>query len=395
MLELLIFAITYILLAVQKVNVRLDRASIALIGATAMIACGVLSLREAVESVDYDTIVLLFGMMVMSSYLGKSGFFDFVASKMVSKAKSGKRLLLMIVFISGFLSAFLVNDVVCIFMTPIIVRIATIADLNPIPLLLALSTSANIGSCATIVGNPQNMLIAMRLKIPFIEFMRVLLPISVISLVICYLFLYAMFRSELSNFRGRSFEFECDKRLMYRMLAILSVTVFLFITGLFSIPVSALIGATLTFILGERRPKEILKDLDWTLILFFVGLFIVVAGLEKGGWMEPLMRFKVRSFYDYAIFSGMVVLLSNLISNVPFVMVALPMVKTRKLAYVLAMASTFAGNLTLIGSVANVIVAETADSLGVRLSFKDYLKIGLPLTLMTVALGTIFIYRMV
>ncbi len=393
MLELLIFTITYLLIAFQKVSSKFDRASIALIGATAMIACGVLSLREAVESVDYDTIILLFGMMVVSSYLGRSGFFDFVASKIVSKAKSGRRLLLTVVLTSGLLSAFLVNDVVCIFMTPIVVRMAIMSEINPIPLLLALSTSANIGSCATIVGNPQNMLIAMRLKIPFTDFLRVLLPISLLSLLICYLMLLAIFRSDLKSLRPKTFEFEPDRSLMVRILLVLGVTVFLFVTEIYPPPVASLIGATLAIVFGGQRPKDVIKSIDWTLLLFFAGLFVVVAGFEKGGWMKGLESMRVETFKDYVIFSGATVLLSNLISNVPFVMVALPMVKTRKLAYLLAMASTFAGNLTLIGSVANVIVAETADSLGVKISFADYLKIGIPLTLITVAIGTIVIYN--
>ena len=395
MLELLIFAITYILIAFQKFIPKFDRASIALIGATAMIACKVLSLREAVESVDYDTIVLLFGMMVISSYLGRSGFFDYVASKLVSKAKSGRRLLLTVVLTSGILSAFLVNDVVCIFMTPIVVRMAIMSEINPIPLLLALSTSANIGSCATIVGNPQNMLIAMRMKIPFMDFLRVLLPISMLSLIICYLTLLAIFHSDLKSLKRKTFEFEPDRALMIKILLVLGVTVILFITEVYPPPVAALIGATLAIVLGERKPKDVIKSIDWNLLLFFSGLFVVVAGFEKGGWMKCIEGLRVVTLKDYVIFSGATVLLSNLISNVPFVMVALPIVKTKKLAYLLAMASTFAGNLTLIGSVANIIVAETADSLGVKISFTDYLKIGIPLTIITVAIGTLFIYYLV
>lgn len=393
MIELIIFAITYLLIAFQKVNLRLDRASIALIGATAMIASGVLSLREAVTSVDYDTIVLLFGMMVVSSYLGRSGFFDFVASRIILKAKSGRRLLLIIVLTSGILSAFLVNDVVCIFMTPIVVRIALMSELNPIPLLLALSTSANIGSCATIVGNPQNMLIAMKFGIPFLEFVRVLAPVSAVSLLICYIILYSLFRSEISKFKPKTFEFKLDRSLMLRMLIVLSVTVFLFVTEIYPIPVSALIGTTLAFILGGQRPKDILRNIDWSLLIFFAGLFVIVAGFEKGGWTSYLSDLSVKTLKDYIIFSGITTILSNVISNVPFVMVALPIVKARKLAFVLAMASTFAGNLTLIGSVANVIVAEMADSLGVKISFFDYLKIGVPLTAITVLLGTVVIFK--
>ncbi len=392
MIELIIFVLTYIFIAVQKVNLRLDRASIALIGATAMIVCGVLTLDEAVRSVDYDTIILLFGMMVISAYLGRSGFFDFIASKIILRAKSGRRLLLIIVLTSGFLSALLVNDVVCIFMTPIVVRIAVLSELNPIPLLLALSTSANIGSCATIVGNPQNMLIAMRLKISFVEFIRVLAPISVISLMFCYLLLYLIFRSDISKFKPKSFEFSVDRDLMIKMLVTLGVTVALFIIEIYPIPVSALIGATLAFILGGKRPKEILKNLDWNLLIFFAGLFVVVAGFEKGGWPSYIQNLSVKTLKDFMIFSGVTAIFSNLISNVPFVMVALPAVKTKKLAYLLAMASTFAGNLTLIGSVANVIVAETADSLGVKISFVDYLKIGIPLTTITILIGTIMIF---
>ncbi len=392
MIELLIFILTYVFIAAQKVNARLDRASVALIGATAMIVSGVLTLKEAVKSVDYDTIILLFGMMVISAYLGSSGFFDFVAGRIITKARSGKRLLLIITLTSALLSSILVNDVVCIFMTPIVVRIALLSDINPIPLLLALSTSANIGSCATIVGNPQNMLIAMKTHLSFMEFLKTLAPVSAISLVFCYLLLYAIFRSDLERFRPRKIEFSVDRGLMIRTLMVLTITVALFVSEALPIPVSALVGATLAFIFGGRRPREIIKNIDWNLLIFFSALFIVVAGFEKGGWLNYFKFTGLKTLRDYMIFSAVTTILSNLISNVPFVMVALPFVKGKKMAYLLAMSSTFAGNLTLIGSVANIIVAETAESLGVRISFKDYLKIGIPLTLLSVLIGTLMIY---
>ena len=393
MLEVAIFALTYILIALD--HPKLDRASVALIGATAMIISGVITLDEAVRSVDYDTIILLFGMMVLSSYLGKSGLFDLIASKIILKAKNGRTLLLIVVVTAGGLSALLVNDVVCVFMTPIVVRIARVSNVDPIPLLLALATSANIGSCATVVGNPQNMLIAMKFDIPFTDFARIMAPISAISLGICYIILYGLFGAKLKTFKPKKLDYSVDVRLCARMLFVLLVVMVLFVTEIVPIPVSALIGTTLAFVLGDQKPREIVNGINWSLLLFFAGLFVVVAGFEKGYWIEYLKSLNIQTLVDYFVFGWITVIFSNVISNVPFVMIAVKIIEVKKLAYLLAMVSTFAGNLTLMGSVANIIVAEFAVNLGVKLSFKDYLKVGVPLTIVTVTFGILIIYYFV
>jgi Na+/H+ antiporter NhaD/arsenite permease-like protein len=201
MIELAIFILTYFLISVQNIRgIKLDRPAASTVGAALTIALGVLSLDEAVRSIDYNTIILLFGMMVLSAYFGVAGFFDYIACKILKRAGSGGKLLLMVVVTSGFLSALFVNDTICVFMTPIVIRLALASGMNPIPLLIALATSANIGSVATIIGNPQNMLIGIASGIPFTRFAVRMLPPSLVGLAICYLLVYLMYRREFERY---------------------------------------------------------------------------------------------------------------------------------------------------------------------------------------------------
>jgi Na+/H+ antiporter NhaD/arsenite permease-like protein len=393
---LAIFILTYILISLQNVpKLKLDRPAASTIGASLMIAFGVMSIDEAVRSIDYHTIILLFGMMVLSSYLGIAGFFDYLAYKIMKTARNGKRLLLMIVLSSGCLSAIFVNDTICVFMTPVVVKLALSSNINPVPLLIALATSANIGSVATIIGNPQNMLIGMKSGIRFVEFTANMLPVSLVGLIMCYALIYGIYKNELSKFRITEIPLNLNRELAIKSVVVFLFVLLLFVTEVYPISVSALIGAAIIFIIGGIRPKVALERVDWGLLLLFCNLFIVTHGFEKayGNYLTSFLSYEdnLLSFYK---FSFLTVLGSNLVSNVPFVMMVLPAMKAanEKLWYILAMASTFAGNLTLIGSVANLIVAENAEKYGVRIDFFEYLKVGIPLTILTVLIGTAIIY---
>ncbi len=393
---LAIFILTYILISLQNIpKLKLDRPAASTIGAALMIALGVMSIDEAVKSIDYNTIILLFGMMVLSSYLGIAGVFDYLAYRIMKTARSGKRLLLMIVLSSGFLSAIFVNDTICVFMTPVVVKLALSSNINPVPLLIALATSANIGSVATIIGNPQNMLIGMKSGIRFVEFTANMLPVSLTGLLMCYALIYGIYKNELCKFRITEIPLNLNRELAIKSVVVFLLVLLLFVTEVYPISVSALIGAAIIFIVGGIRPKVALERVDWGLLLLFCNLFIVTHGFEKayGNYLTSFLSYEdnLLSFYE---FSFLTVLGSNLVSNVPFVMMVLPAMRAanEKLWYILAMASTFAGNLTLIGSVANLIVAENAEKYGAKLDFFEYLKVGVPLTILTVLVGTAIIY---
>lgn len=395
MIELLIFILTYALISLQNIYIKIDRPAASTIGASLMLAFGVLSLDEAVRAIDYNTIILLFGMMVLTAYLGIAGFFDYFAYKIMRFSGNGKKLLFTIVFSAGILSALFVNDTICVFMTPVVVRLALASGINPVPILIALATSANVGSAATIIGNPQNMLIGMKANIGFIEFAAKMLPVSIIGLFVAYTIIYLIYRKELNKFRAVEIEVNLDRKLAVKSLAVFILVLLLFIAEIYQISLTALIGAAALFAIGGIKPKDALERVDWSLLLLFCNLFIVMHGFEKayGSYLQSMLNYE-ESLTSYYWVSFLTVAGSNLVSNVPFVMIALPVVQATNgdFWYILAMSSTFAGNLTIIGSVANLIVVESARRYGIDVSFFEYLKVGVPLTVLTVLIGTAVIY---
>ncbi len=333
-------------------------------------------------------------MMTLTAYLGIAGFFDYLAMRIVTISGNGKRLLLILILSSALLSALFVNDTICVFMTPVVVKIALASNINPIPLLIALATSANIGSAATIIGNPQNMLIGMSSKMGFVEFAKNIAPISAVCLIPNYLIIYAIYRKDFKNFKISKAEVQFDKRLAVRTLAVFIFVLCLFVAEVYPVSISALIGAAIMFLIGGIPPKRALEKVDGGILLFFCNLFVVMHAFEReyGHYLVSTLILG-NDLASYLTASLVTVVGSNLVSNVPFVMMTLPVAKhDGDFWLILAMASTFAGNLTLIGSVANLIVAETAQRYGINLSFGEYLKVGLPLTFVSVLIGTLMLY---
>ncbi|MEM1750996.1 MAG: anion transporter [Archaeoglobaceae archaeon] len=395
LLTLLIFVLTYVLIAIQNIGrFSLSRPAASTIGVALILAFELMSFDEAISAIDFHTIVLLFGMMVLTAYLGISGFFDYLAMRILTVSKNSKRLLAILIISSAFLSALFVNDTICVFMTPVVVRIAMASNLNPIPLLIALATSANIGSASTIVGNPQNMLIGMSSKMSFIEFAKNIAPISAICLIPNFLLIYLIYRKDFRNFKVTRTETQLDRKLAYRTLAVFIFVLILFILEVYPISISALLGAALIFLFGGIDPRKALAKVDGGLLLFFCNLFIIMHAFERdyGHYLVSALALE-KDLASYFLASFVTVAGSNLVSNVPFVMMALPVAKLDgEFWLILAMASTFAGNLTLLGSVANLIVAEIAQRYGINLSFGEYLKVGVPLTFVTVIIGTLMLY---
>lgn len=333
-------------------------------------------------------------MMVLTAYLGLAGFFDYLAMRIIAISGNGKRLLLILILSSAFLSALFVNDTICVFMTPVVVKIALASKINPIPLLIALATSANIGSAATIIGNPQNMLIGMSSKIGFLEFARNIAPISAICLIPNFLLIYLLYRKDFKNFKVSKAEVQFDKKLAVKTLAVFFFVLCLFVAEVYPISISALLGAGIMFLIGGIPAKKALEKVDGGLLLFFCNLFVVMHAFEReyGHYLVSAISLE-NNLASYLAVSLITVIGSNLVSNVPFVMMTLPIARhDGEFWLILAMASTFAGNLTLLGSVANLIVAETAQRYGINLSFVEYLKVGVPLTFVTVLIGTLMLY---
>ncbi len=394
---LLIFLVTYAVIAGQKLPfLHLDRPSGAMLGAVLMVGAGVLTQSEAVGAIHADTVLLLLGMMILTGYLAEAAFFRWAAWWMVRLAHTPRGFLLGLVILSGVLSALFVNDTICLMLTPLVLQVCDDTELPPLPFLLALATAANIGSVATLTGNPQNMIVGTHSGWGYGAFAAHMLPVAAGGLAIDWLFLRWKYRRELPRgpFQAHLARPPVDWPLLAKGLLVTSAVLGGFLTG-HSLAGTAMAGATAMVLLGRIPPSRALGRVDWSLLLFFSGLFVVVEGLNRAGWGDAFFaavapRLGQEPGTQLAAFSAATVVLSNLVSNVPMVLLAAPWVPRLPNPEVfwlaLAMASTFAGNLTLVGSVANVIVAELAKE-RVAIRFRDFLAVGVPLTLATTAWG--------
>jgi Na+/H+ antiporter NhaD/arsenite permease-like protein len=392
-----IFGITYLGLAIGKVpGLRIDRAGIALVGAAAMLAAGVLSMREAARAVDYETIVLLFGMMVVVSHLRMAGFFALVTERIAGRFSGPFSLLGVTIALSGVLSAFLVNDVVCVALTPLVLHLCQRLNRPPIPYLVGLATASNVGSVATITGNPQNMIIGSLSQISYLRFAGRLAPVALFGLVLNFAVVALVYRRALTESRQEAIaEREMTKPrvngvLMAKSLGVTLVTVVSFFSGQ-PIALVALVAAGL-LLLSRVRPEKVYRSIDWPLLVMFAGLFVVVNAFETNVVrMWGIERWHAVLQSPVVLVSGLSVLLSNLVSNVPAVLLLKPLMEVMPHAeqawLALSMSSTLAGNLTVLGSVANLIVVESARRSGTHLGFVEYLKVGVPLTILTTLAG--------
>ncbi len=391
-ISLVIFVITYTGIIFTRLPwVNIDRPSAAFFGAVAMLLFGVVSFEESVQAIDFNTIYLLLGMMILISALQIDGFFSFIAAKTLKYSHSRNRLLQLIVFITGVSSAFLVNDAVVLLFTPVIITICRRIKLDPIPYLVAEILASNAGSVMTMTGNPQNMLIGMNSGLSYGEFILRLAPVALLSLLIIILIVRFVWRS---HFRDHipidtqldDFSYSIKAMRFSVPVFVLVVVAFFFgkLLGL-SIPIIALAGGALVLLTGKHRPSEIIRNVDWVLLLFFASLFVVVYGVEHTGVLSALMPAERLS----PDISGLLVVhlsslfMSQIVSNVPFTMLMLPVMKQSAdpiLWLGLASASTLAGNATIMGAMANLIVIESAERFGVKITFKRFLLPGLVVT---------------
>jgi Na+/H+ antiporter NhaD/arsenite permease-like protein len=390
----LIFTATYVIVALGRSPIgRLDRTGAALLGASLMVASGTLSLPEAYAAIDLDTITLLLGMMIIVANLRLSGFFGLATDVVARRANRPILLLAGVVAISGALSAFLVNDTVCLMMTPLVIDVARRLDRKPLPYLLALAMASNIGSTATITGNPQNMMIGSLSHIGYGDFAAALGPVAAVGLLIAGLLIALLHPAAfltVGKLRPLALRLRTNRALLTTSLLATGAAIVGFFAGIAPPKVAIVVGALL--LLHPIKPARVYREIDWSLLLLFVGLFIVLAGAEKA-LLTPELRHAVQDLglARVPMLTLITAALSNLVSNVPAVLALAPFIhdlaEPRQAWLVLAMASTLAGNFTLLGSVANLIVAEGARKAGVEIGFWAYFRVGAPLTLATIALG--------
>ncbi len=387
-LRYIVIGLTYIGLGLGYIpGLRMNRASIALVGASLLMALGVLDLKEAWAAIDYKTLIFLFSMMVVATNLNYSGFFQLVLNTVTHYIRSPFGLLIVLTFSSAILSAFFLNDTIALILTPLTLGLTQTLNLKPIPYLLALAGATNIGSVATLSGNPQNILIGSASHISYLNFAQALTPIALFGLLIeigLLWWLYPDVRSTKSCLSDKPVRNHVLKPLLTKSLLITAGLLAAFLIGIE--PAQAtLVAAGLLFITRRIKPQRILNKVDWDLLVMFSGLFIVTAAVGKLGILNLFSNY----IHTPLSILGVTALLSNLVSNVPAVLLLENLIPhpDTKTWLLLAAGSTLAGNLTLLGSVANLIVAEAVAKLGFQLSFWEHLRFGLPLTFLTLILA--------
>jgi Na+/H+ antiporter NhaD/arsenite permease-like protein len=330
----------------------------------------------------------------VAAYLRLSGFFHLVTHWAVRRARSPVSLLAVLVAASGVLSALFVNDVICLVLAPVVVDVTRRLRLPPVPYLIALATAANVGSVATLTGNPQNMLVGSFSGISYRAFLLRQAPVAAAGLGVVVLVVWAVYRRQLVGVLHPAApdpHFLVHYPLMLKTVAAVGVMLAAFLAGV-PIALVAVGGAAICLLTRRVNPEKVYREIDWNLLVLFTGLFVVVAGMEAAGWTAVLFRWAAAArLYRPAVLTGVTAALSNLVSNVPAVLLFRSLVPTfgepARAWLILAMASTLAGNLTLLGSVANLIVAESARSQRIEIGFGEYLRVGAPLTVLTLLLG--------
>ncbi len=378
-------------------RLRLDRSGVALLGAVAVIAISGMGVVEAAEAIDLPTILLLFAFMVISAQMRLGGFYAAVTRRVGELPLSDAALLAALIAVAAVLSAVFSNDVVCLAMTPIVARLCLRRGANPLPFLIGLACAANIGSAATLIGNPQNMLIGSVLRLDFAGYARAALVPVLVSLVLLWGWLVCVPHERLEPLPPRDRRSEDPPLDVWQTTKGLVVAgalmgLFLFRDGPHE--VMALVGAALLLLSRRLASAEFMKLVDWPLLILFMGLFVVNHAFEQTGLAAAAVAWLAGHGVHLTSPGPLMVVgvvLSNLVSNVPAVMLLLPHLSDDPGAGVLlALVTTFAGNLLLVGSIANLIVADLARAQGIVIDWKRHATVGVPVTLLS--LGVIWIW---
>jgi Na+/H+ antiporter NhaD/arsenite permease-like protein len=399
LIALVAFGGTYLGLALGHLPFfRVDRTGVAIIGGAVVVVSGLLPWDRAVAAVDAHTLVLLFGMMIVAAYLRLSGFFRLVTYAAVRRARTPSGLLGLIIVAAGMLSALFVNDVVCLVMAPIVLDLAHRLRLPPVPYLIALATAANVGSVATLTGNPQNMLVGSFSGLSYRAFLLREAPVAVIGLALVFAVIWLAYRRHLPPTLpavALDERVAVHQALMIKTMAAVSVMLVAFLAGV-PIALVAIGGAAYCLLTRRVNPDKVYREIDWALLVLFTGLFVVIGGVEASGLAAQILDGAAAvGLYRPAVFTVVTAILSNLVSNVPAVLLFKTVIPTfgepARAWLLLAMASTLAGNLTILGSVANLIVVEQARGAGIQIGFLEYSRVGVPVTALTLLVGWLFL----
>jgi len=378
-------------------GLAVDRTGVALLGAIVLLATGRISVEEAWQAIDAPTLALLLGLMVVSAQFRLAGMYAAVTHRVAASNVSPSSLLLFVIAVAAGLSAVLANDIICLAMTPLLVEGCVRRSLRPLPFLLGLACAANVGSAATLIGNPQNMLIGQKLSLSFAGYLLHGAPPAAVGCLATWGILCWQFRgrweapsSELVVSAPPFDLWQCGKGLL-----VLGGLITLFLVGPWPREVVALAGGAVLLLSRRMHSREMLALVDWQLLVLFAGLFVVNHSLAASSWLNSGMAGLAGAGVDLrepAWLFGATVVLSNLVSNVPAVMLLLPAAQPPDGGAILALASTLAGNLIIVGSIANIIVVDQAARLHTRITWLDHARSGVPVTLVTLALAAAWLW---
>ena len=395
---IVVFSIVYLAMALGRIpGLALDRTGVALLGAIVLLASGRISEPDIWQALDIPTIALLFGLMVVSAQLRLGGFYTFLVQRWAGIKISTGLLLAVIIGLAGSLSALLANDIICLAMAPVLVEGCSNRDLNPKPFLLALACAANVGSAATLIGNPQNILIGQVLSLSFYGYLRVALAPSIVGLAVIWAVVFFLYRNNwiaetpLPVIAARPF----NSWQTFKGLTVITLLTVIFLLAPWPRELASLAAGGLLLCSRRMRSQEILGLVDWQLLLLFICLFIINYAFRAAGGLDNIVDWLNNAgviIENPAWLFVLTVPLSNLVSNVPAVMLLTPYATHPLAGPVLALSSTMAGNLLIVGSIANIIVVDQAGSLGVRISWRDHAAVGAPVTILTLALTGGWLY---
>jgi Na+/H+ antiporter NhaD/arsenite permease-like protein len=379
-------------------GMALDRTGVALLGAIALLAVGRVRTDELAAAIDAPTLVLLFALMVVSAQFRLSGFYSSLVRRVEAVRVSPPMLLGLLIALTAALSAVLANDIVCLAVAPVLVAGCGRRGLDPKPFLLALACAANVGSAATLIGNPQNMLIGQVLRMDFAGYLLLAAGPAVMGLgvvwgVICWQ-TRGRWRSESPGVTAAEAP-AFDRWQTGKGLTVLAAVVALFLAAPWPREIVALAAAGLLLCSRRMHSRRMLGLVDWQLLVLFAGLFVVNHAVRTSGMsaqFNTALAAAGAPVEHPAWLFGLSAALSNLVSNVPAVMLLLPYAHGPQAGAVLALSSTLAGTLLVVGSIANIIVLEQASRMGVKITWRQHAKVGVPVTLGTLAVAAAWLW---
>ncbi|MEA3277983.1 MAG: SLC13 family permease [Pseudomonadota bacterium] len=375
-------------------GLKVDRAAIALLGVIALVASEEITEEQAVGFVSPDTMSLLFGLMIVSAQFTMSGLYGEVTRRVVLLKVGPRILLAVLIAVTGIMAALLTNDVVALAMAPILLQLCLQRNLNPIPYLLAMACSANTGSTATIIGSPQNMLIGQHMSLSFTEFLIYAAAPSALSLAVIWVVISLLYRGkwELSadNKAAKTAAFQFDRLESFKGLAITAAIIGIFVFTDWPRELVALAAGGILLLNARFQSREMLGLVDWQLLILFIGLFVVNGAFQQTElpqhWVDSLRAHGVDFQHPASIFLTTAIL-SDLVSNVPAIMLLIPFAQDPIAGPAMALAAGMASNLIIIGSIANIIVVDTAARSGLKITFREHARTGIPVTILSLLIA--------